>query len=752
MAVAYVNKGTNTASTTSPASFALPASIVQGNVLVMIVGVRSNASVTTPGGWTLLTSGKTIANDTSGSRLYIFYKVAGASESAPSVSATFAPICGAILQFSGADGGTVAASAVATDEATTATKSTGTVSVNNGGMLIGAAVSNPNGTVNMTSGPSGFTNLGSLGSQTGDNVGAGYAGVSSTSSFSAGFTFGLAASYKVLFAVRLQPLATITHAVTGTLGAMTGAANITARNTVAAAGSLGAMSGAATVAAKDGVAAAGSLGKMVGSAAVSGLPSQSVAAAGSLGQVVASADIDFISITADLAGVLSAFTGEANVMDKDGVSVTGILGALVGVLDIEQEQIATVTGTLGNFSGQAAMIVVNPGQAFFQGTLKKMSGAAGIYLKPEASIAGILGQLKGHVREVQPIDFEGTMPPMSGDVAIYQAPLLDIAGSLGKMKGHATVSAGNTCYVVEDDRRELILARLAIVLGGVEGVVSFKRNDPTVVESQLPCVLLFDGDETASVPRGWNKGRPAPFPMLVAARPEVYLMVDDSDPVNAGATLNLLHDRIVKAVLNDSELQSLCVDQWLLYEGSQVAFALGRALEGEMGLNFTFNYLLDPKAVCAPLPDIPGFTADTVREEILEAFARAVDGAEGVFYFRRNEISRPEDASPAVFMLDGDEFVDPDLYKPGRPPNVPKPASADPEVYAVVNEGPETVGAKLNQLRLMVLRTVLNDPLLTRLAADGDIRYEGTQTGLALGRSMAGEMGLKFSVRYVLNP
>lgn len=308
------------------------------------------------------------------------------------------------------------------------------------------------------------------------------------------------------------------------------------------------------------------------------------------------------------------------------------------------------------------------------------------------------------------------------------------------------------CYQLADDTRELILARLAAVLAAVPGVVTFARNDAGVVEGTTPSVLLLDGDEDNGSPESYGRGRPANSPVVMVMKPEVYVLVASADP---GPTLNALRDAIVSAVLNDSQLLGLCyATDPVHYEGAQSAFASGRTLEGEMGLNFTFHYVLRPVAPCVVLdvPDDP-MPGSSARERIMSAIARAVEATEGVSYFQRNDITLPEEsATAAVFLLEGAEVVETSFYGKGRPPTVPKPAATDPEVYAFVVAAPEDVGPALNRLRLMIVRSVLNDPWLTGLAMDGDVRYEGLQTGLALGRSLAGEMGMKFSMRYVLKP
>lgn len=308
------------------------------------------------------------------------------------------------------------------------------------------------------------------------------------------------------------------------------------------------------------------------------------------------------------------------------------------------------------------------------------------------------------------------------------------------------------CYDPALDVREQVLARLNVILAGVPGVVRAKRNDPSVPEGLRPAVLMLDGDEDRD-PRSDGRNHPSNAPFILYAKPEVYVMVSGT-PEEASKALNELQDYIVKLVLKDPELIRLTKDKdGIRYEGARMATSNGRALEAEMALDFTFAYLFNAKALCDPLP-VPGdpwLPTESIRERVLAAFARALAACEGVEEFKRNEMVT-SDPLPAVLMLDGAEVAHDADSDNNRPTHGFKRVRLEPEVYAVVMAPPEEVGSRLNQLRFMLLRAVLNDALLRSLVHNDEIVFEALQSGLSLGRSMAGEMGLRFTLTYVLRP
>lgn len=138
------------------------------------------------------------------------------------------------------------------------------------------------------------------------------------------------------------------------------------------------------------------------------------------------------------------------------------------------------------------------------------------------------------------------------------------------------------------------------------------------------------------------------------------------------------------------------------------------------------------------------------REQILvqlEVVAKTV--ADHVF---RNQVEIPEGERPAVVILDGDEIADEADNARKRPPLAPRIVAMTPGIYAMLGDLPKDVGPAVNTFRSRLIKAILSDESLVALCHDGDIRYSGLVTGLALGRSMEAELSLGMTFRYVLRP
>lgn len=142
------------------------------------------------------------------------------------------------------------------------------------------------------------------------------------------------------------------------------------------------------------------------------------------------------------------------------------------------------------------------------------------------------------------------------------------------------------------DRREAILARLSEVLSGIEGIRHVERNRDDADEHEMPCALLLDSDETADE-AAHGRGRPAFAQNLVSLTPEIFLVLR-APRHSTGPELNKHRVRIIKAVLTDPELTELCADGDIRYEGCFTPFGRGRTFQGEMRVDFTFVYRLNP--------------------------------------------------------------------------------------------------------------------------------------------------------------
>lgn len=142
------------------------------------------------------------------------------------------------------------------------------------------------------------------------------------------------------------------------------------------------------------------------------------------------------------------------------------------------------------------------------------------------------------------------------------------------------------------DRRELILARLLEIARGVDGIESAFRNRDEIGEKQRPAIVILDADEAAD--DGDPGARPARSSRRVAMTPEIYIMLG-AKPEHIGTSINTLRARLIKAILTDTELSLIVGSNGdIRYEGCATALARGRTMEGEMGVSFSFAYVLRP--------------------------------------------------------------------------------------------------------------------------------------------------------------
>lgn len=142
------------------------------------------------------------------------------------------------------------------------------------------------------------------------------------------------------------------------------------------------------------------------------------------------------------------------------------------------------------------------------------------------------------------------------------------------------------------DLRELILARLVVVLAAIPGVVLAARNRDGLSDRQRPAIIVLDADEVAR--EGEPRARSGPGPQIIDMTPEVYILLG-ADPAAVGAELNALRALVIKAVTTDAALLALIGQNGRIrYEGCATGLARGRTMEGEMGVSFTFSYLFDP--------------------------------------------------------------------------------------------------------------------------------------------------------------
>jgi len=144
------------------------------------------------------------------------------------------------------------------------------------------------------------------------------------------------------------------------------------------------------------------------------------------------------------------------------------------------------------------------------------------------------------------------------------------------------------------DKRETILARLVDVAAGVTGIVFAGRNVGNVDDEDRPAIIILDADEAADDSDPQSNLRGTSAKRRVGMTPEIYVLLGGK-PEDVGSELNTYRAALVKAVLTDSELiEAVGPNGGIRYEGCATGLSRGRSMEGEMGVSFTFTYILNP--------------------------------------------------------------------------------------------------------------------------------------------------------------
>lgn len=144
-----------------------------------------------------------------------------------------------------------------------------------------------------------------------------------------------------------------------------------------------------------------------------------------------------------------------------------------------------------------------------------------------------------------------------------------------------------------EDLREDILVRLVEVCEALD-VGGVYRNDLDLSDEALPALVIMDGDENAD--DNDPEGRTTLAPRRVSMTPEVYILLRKTVPApQVGTALNTIRRQLIHAVLDDSELKALTINnRSICYGGGASGLSRGRSLLGEMGLQFAFTYILRP--------------------------------------------------------------------------------------------------------------------------------------------------------------
>lgn len=136
------------------------------------------------------------------------------------------------------------------------------------------------------------------------------------------------------------------------------------------------------------------------------------------------------------------------------------------------------------------------------------------------------------------------------------------------------------------------------------------------------------------------------------------------------------------------------------------------------------------------------------REAIL-ARMEAVLTSTGLFgSVLRNDLITDESKATVAMLMDGDEQAVSEGTDRRRPdPLFPRRVEMHPEVYIILGRVREhEAGPYLNWLIDSLNYAFLRDSTLLGLLWEKHIVYDGANTGFSLGRSMAGEVALNYTL------
>ncbi len=144
------------------------------------------------------------------------------------------------------------------------------------------------------------------------------------------------------------------------------------------------------------------------------------------------------------------------------------------------------------------------------------------------------------------------------------------------------------------DMREQIMARLLLVLNGVEGINGIARNVKTVSEDKLPALILLEGDEEADENDPVQRRGAGMDPRRIHMIPQIVL-AHGNVPEEVGEDINTLRSRTILAIVSDATLRQLTHNgAGVRYLGFESDLALGRTMMGQMALRFRLTYAFKP--------------------------------------------------------------------------------------------------------------------------------------------------------------
>jgi len=155
------------------------------------------------------------------------------------------------------------------------------------------------------------------------------------------------------------------------------------------------------------------------------------------------------------------------------------------------------------------------------------------------------------------------------------------------------------------DRRELILLRIKAILDTLPGIVGAFRNrgdfQPVDTETKLdilPVAVLLDGAEHIVASGRPDTSTGFPTTAVMSLEPQIFIVLKPTSDINnlgQGEALSNFRAKLLDLIYNDSALWGLIGSNGKVqYRGCITDMQSGSAIQGQMQLDFAFEYRLDP--------------------------------------------------------------------------------------------------------------------------------------------------------------
>jgi hypothetical protein len=145
------------------------------------------------------------------------------------------------------------------------------------------------------------------------------------------------------------------------------------------------------------------------------------------------------------------------------------------------------------------------------------------------------------------------------------------------------------------DARELIMQRIVAICGCIEGIRAVSRNVPSIGDDEgvaIPAIVILEGDEEAAETDPVLRGSRAP--RIMRMFPQIVIYAGDK-VADIGISLNTLRSRLIDAILTDTELIALTMNnRGARYIAMESDLAFGRQMMGRMALRFEVPYRMIP--------------------------------------------------------------------------------------------------------------------------------------------------------------